>query len=130
MWCVSPGASPPVTEIPSSRQQGVVGPGAPPPVIKIPSSRREVQVCFPCLRFTYWLWRYRLPDGGLCVLVRGFHPRLLRYLLPDGLFFSTISVKNRVWEICVRNIAQAVLFRIVTLPDLSVARERLRSVRF
>ena len=51
-------------------------------------------------------------------------PSSRRVVLP------TMSVKKRVWAICVRNIAQAVLFRVITLPDLSVARERLRSVRF
>ena len=37
-------------------------------------------------------------------------PSSRRVVLP------TISVKNRVWAICVRNIAQVVLFRVVMLP--------------
>ncbi|GEM_PF-6899615 len=49
------------------------------------------------------LLRYRLPDGGLCVLVRGFHPRLWRYRIPDGwceCFFRACVPYTRLLMYC------------------------------
>ena len=76
MWCVRPGASHTVIEIPSSRRRSgcafracvshtgyggtafqaavwCVCPGAPPPVMEIPSSRRGARVFFLGMRSAY-----------------------------------------------------------------------------
>ena len=86
VWCVSPGASPLVTEISSSRRGSGCAFWA---RVRIPGcggTAFQAVVCGVCLRGLHpRLSRYRLPDGGLGgVLVRGLHPRLWRYRLPDG----------------------------------------------